>query len=145
MHMAIQMNPYLNFNGNSEEAFNLYKSVFGGDFAVVMRFGDNPQCGEMSDDDKKRILHIALPINGGGMLMASDSLESLGQKLNLGNNFHISLSPETREEADLLFAGLSAGGTVETAMCDMFWGYFGCFTDKFGIGWMLNVGNGQPA
>lgn len=143
--MAIAMNPYLNFNGNTEEAFNFYKSVFGGDFAVVMRFGDNPQCGEMSADDKDRIMHIALPIDGGGMLMATDALESMGQKLNVGNNFYISLSPTTRAEADRIFAGLSDGGKVEMAMSEMFWGYFGSFTDKFGVQWMLNVGNEQPA
>ena len=143
--MAIQMNPYLNFNGNAEEAFNHYKAVFGGDFAVVMRFGDNPQCSEMADDEKDRIMHIALPIDGGGMLMASDTLESMGQKLNAGNNYYISLSPSTREDADRIFEGLSEGGNVEMAMSDMFWGYFGCFADKFGVRWMLNVNNGQPA
>jgi PhnB protein len=139
------MNPYLNFNGNAEEAFNYYKAVFGGDFAVVMRFGDNPQCGEMAEGEKNRIMHIALPIDGGGVLMASDTLESMGQKLNAGNNYYISLSPSTREDADRIFAGLSEGGKVEMAMSDMFWGYFGCFADKFGVQWMLNVGNGQPA
>ena len=142
--MAIQMNPYLNFNGNTEEAFNFYKSVFGGDFAVVMRFGDNPQCDQMTEDDKKRIMHIALPIDG-GMLMATDALESMGQKLNVGNNFYISLSPSSREDADRIFAGLSDGGKVEMPMSEMFWGYFGSFSDKFGVQWMLNVGNGQPA
>ena len=135
------MNPYLNFNGNTEEAFNFYKSVFGGDFAFVMRFKDNPECGEMSADDKERIMHIALPIDGGGILMATDSLESFGQKLNVGNNFYISLSPETRADADRIFAGLSHGGDIETPMSEMFWGYFGCFRDQFGVGWMLNVGN----
>ncbi|HKP68408.1 MAG TPA: VOC family protein [Pyrinomonadaceae bacterium] len=143
--MAIQMNPYLNFNGNSEEAFTFYKSVFGGDFAVVMRFGDNPQCDQLTEDDKDRIMHIALPIEGGGMLMATDALESMGQKLNVGNNFYISLSPSTREDADRIFNGLSDGGKVEMPMADMFWGYFGSFTDKFGVQWMLNVGNGEPA
>jgi len=141
--MAIQMNPYLNFNGNSEEAFNFYKAVFGGDFAVVMRFRDNPQCENITEEDKDRIMHIALPIDGGGMLMASDSLESLGQKLNVGNNFYISLSPQSREDADRLFSGLSYGGDVETPMTDMFWGYWGALTDRFGIRWMLNVGNNQ--
>jgi PhnB protein len=139
------MNPYLNFNGNTEEAFNFYKSVFGGDFAVVMRFGDNPQCGEMAEDDKKRIMHIALPIDGGGMLMATDSLESMGQKLSVGNNFYISLSPSTRDEADRIFGGLSEGGKIEMPMSEMFWGYFGSFTDRFGVQWMLNVSSGQPA
>ena len=142
--MSIAMNPYLNFDGNTEEAFNFYRSVFGGDFAVVMRFGDNPQCGEMAEEDKNRIMHIALPIDGGGMLMATDALESMGQKLNVGNNFYISLSPPTREDADRIFNGLSDGGKVEMPMADMFWGYFGSFTDKFGVQWMLNVGNGQP-
>ena len=142
--MAIQMNPYLNFNGNTEAAFNFYKSVFGGDFAVVMRFGDNPQCGEMNEADKKRIMHIALPIDG-GMLMATDALESMGQKLTVGNNFYISLSPSTREDADRIFNGLSADGKVEMPMGEQFWGYFGSFTDKFGVQWMLNVGNEQPA
>lgn len=143
--MSIAMNPYLNFNGNSEEAFNFYKSVFGGDFAVVMRFKDNPQCGDMTEDDKNRIMHIALPIDGGGMLMATDALESMGQKLKVGNNFYISLSPTSREEADRIFKGLSDGGKVEMPMSEMFWGYFGSFTDKFGVQWMLNVGNEQPA
>ena len=141
----MQVNPYLNFNGNSEEAFNFYKSVFGGEFATVMRFKDNPQCVDLTEADKERIMHIALPLNGGGMLMASDALESFGQKLNAGNNFYISLSPASREEADRLFAGLSDGGNVEMPMSDMFWGYFGCFADKFGVQWMLNVGNGQPS
>ena len=139
--MSIQMNPYLNFDGTSEEAFNFYKSVFGGEFATVMRFKDNPECGNITDQEKERIMHIALPIDGGGMLMASDSLESFGQKLTQGNNFYISLSPGSKEEADRLFAGLSEGGNVEMAMSDMFWGYFGCFADKFGVQWMLNVGN----
>ena len=141
----MQVNPYLNFNGNSEEAFNFYKSVFGGEFATVMRFKDNPQCADLTEADKERIMHIALPLNGGGMLMASDALESFGQKLNAGNNFYISLSPASREEADRLFAGLSDGGNVEMPMSDMFWGYFGCFADRFGVQWMLNVGNGQPS
>jgi len=141
--MAIQMNPYLNFDGNAEQAFNFYKSVFGGDFATVMRFKDNPQCEGISEQDKQLIMHIALPIDGGGMLMASDALESLGQKLTVGNNFYISLAPEKREDADRLFSGLSDGGKVEMPMTEMFWGYFGCFADKFGIKWMLNVGNAQ--
>jgi PhnB protein len=141
--MAIQMNPYLNFDGNAEEAFNFYKSVFGGEFATVMRFKDNPQCGDISEDDKQRIMHIALPIDSGGILMASDALQSFGQKLTVGNNFYISLAPEKREDADRLFSGLSEGGTVEMPMTEMFWGYFGCFADKFGIKWMLNVGGAQ--
>jgi len=140
--MPIQMNPYLNFNGTAEQAFNFYKSVFGGEFATVMRFGDNPQCAEMAEDDKQKIMHIALPIDS-GMLMASDAVESMGQKLTQGNNVYISLAPDSREEADRLFGGLSEGGKVEMAMTEMFWGYFGCFTDRFGVQWMLNVGDNQ--
>ena len=141
--MAMQMNPYLNFNGNAEEAFNFYKSVLGGDFPVVMRYGDGPGCDGISDAEKNRIMHIALPIDGGGMLMASDIVESMGQTYNAGNNFYISLSPENREEADRIFAGLSGGGKVEMAMTDMPWGYWGCFADKFGVQWMVNVSSNQ--
>ena len=139
------INPHINFNGNAEEAFNFYKSVFGGEFAMVMRLKDLASDEfPVEDEDANKIMHIALPIDGGGMLMATDSLESMGQKLTVGNNFYISLSPETRAEADRLFAGLSGGGKVEMQMSDMFWGYFGSFADKFGVQWMLNVGNEQP-
>jgi len=133
------VSPYLNFNGNTEEAFNFYKSVFGGEFLSVMRFKDSPECGEMTDADKERIMHISLPIGDGAVLMGTDSLESLGQKLTLGNNFYICLSPDTKEEADKLFNGLSAGGKIEMPIQDMFWGaYWGSFTDKFGVQWMIN-------
>ena len=141
------INPYLNFNGTAEEAFNFYRSIFGGEFVMLMRMKDTPEehRKHVSPQELEKIMHIALPINGGGMLMATDSLESLGQKLTVGNNFYISLSPESREEADRVFGALSQGGRVETSLTDMFWGYFGCFTDKFGIQWMLNVGNNQPS
>ena len=134
-------NPYLNFAGNTEEAFNFYKSVFGGEFAGVMRFGDGPGCDEMpiAEADKNKIMHIALPIGNGTMLMATDSLESLGQKLNQGNHFYICISPDSKEDADRLFNGLSEGGKVEMPLNDTFWGaYFGCFADKFGVQWMIN-------
>src|SRR5215218_10529057 len=100
-----RINPYLNFNGNTEEAFNFYKSVFGGEFATVMRFGETPGCDEMpiSESDKEKIMHIALAIGNGDVLMATDALESMGQKLTEGNNFSISISTESREEADRLF------------------------------------------
>jgi PhnB protein len=133
------VSPYLNFNGNTEEAFNFYKSVFGGEFMAVMRFQDNPQCAEMSDDDKKRIMHIALPLGDGVVLMGTDALESMGQKLTMGNNFYICISPNSRDEADRLFNGLAADGKVEMPIQDMFWGaYWGSFTDKFGVQWMIN-------
>ena len=133
------VNPYLNFNGNTEEAFNFYKSVFGGEFLAVMRFKDNGECGQIPESDKDRIMHIALPIGNGNTLMGTDALESLGQKLNFGNNFYICLSPETKEEAERLFNGLSAGGKIEMPLQDMFWGaYYGSFADKFGVQWMVN-------
>jgi len=139
--MAI-INPYLNFNGNTEEAFNFYKSIFGGEFAAVMRFGETPGCDEMpiAEGDKDKIMHIALPIgNNGDILMATDTLESMGQKLNEGNNFSISIDTESREEAEKLFGGLSDGGKVEMPLGDAFWGaYFGMCADKFGIRWMIN-------
>lgn len=138
-------NPYLNFNGNTEEAFNFYKSVFGGEFLALMRFKDNEACGQIPESDKERIMHIALPIGNGNTLMATDSLESLGQKLSVGNNFYICLSPESKEEAERLFNGLSAGGKIEMPLQDMFWGaYYGSFADKFGVQWMVNYDkNGQ--
>ena len=139
------INPYLNFNGNTEEAFNFYKSVFGGEFLAVMRFKDNAECAQVSESDKNRIMHIALPIGNGNILMATDSLESLGQKLTVGNNFYICLSPESKKEAEKHFNGLSAGGKIEMPLQDMFWGaYYGSFADKFGVQWMVNYDkNGQ--
>jgi PhnB protein len=109
-----------------------------------MRFKDNPECEQMSEADKERIMHIALPIGNGNALMATDSLESMGQKLTVGNNFYIALSPESKEEADRLFNELSAGGKIEMLMQDMFWGaYYGSFTDKFGVQWMVNYSKDQ--
>jgi PhnB protein len=138
------VNPYLNFNGNTEEAFNFYKSVFGGEFLAVMRFKDNAECGHVSEADKERIMHIALPIGNGNVLMATDALESMGQKLTFGNNFYIALAPESKEEAERLFNGLSAGGKIEMPLQDMFWGaYYGSFADKFGVQWMVNYSKNQ--
>ena len=138
------INPYLNFNGNTEEAFNFYKSVFGGEFAAVMRFGDFQQsegCEEMkvAENELDKIMHIALPIGNGNVLMATDALESMGQKLTEGNNFSISVSADSKEEADRLFKGLSEGGKVEMPLADAFWGaYFGMLQDKLGVRWMVS-------
>jgi len=134
-----RLNPYLNFNGNTEEAFNFYKSVFGGEFAMVMRFRDVPGNEEMPADVLDKIMHIALPIGSGNMLMATDSIESLGQKLVVGNNHYFMLSVDSKEEADDLFAKLSVNGTIEMDLQDTFWGdYYGSFTDQFGIQWMID-------
>jgi PhnB protein len=136
-----QINPYLNFNGNTEEAFNFYKSVFGGEFATVMRFGEGPGCDQMpiAESDKDKIMHIALPIGNDNVLMATDALESMGQKLTEGNNYSISISADSKDEADKLFNGLADGGKVEMPLADAFWGaYFGMLQDKFGVRWMVN-------
>lgn len=132
------MNPYLNFDGKTEEAFNFYKSVFGGEFTGVHRMGDAPGM-QLSDDDKKRIMHIGLPIGPHTILMGSDIMPNMGHVMQVGNNVHLSLHPQSREEADRLFNGLSAGGQIKMPMADTFWGaYFGMFTDKYGISWMIN-------
>lgn len=136
------LNPYLNFAGNTEEAFNFYKSVFGGEFIALQRFKDippDPNSPKIPEKEKNKIMHVALPIGKGNVLMGTDTLESLGQKLEVGNNMYITLQPDSREEADRLFNGLSAGGKVEMPMQDMFWGaYYGAFRDRFGIQWMIN-------
>ncbi|THU37086.1 VOC family protein [Niastella caeni] len=133
------LNPYLNFNGNAEEAFNFYRSVFGGEFLVVSRFKDMPAEYKASEKEDNLIMHISLPIAGGNYLMGSDVPSSMPKAVT-GNNINISLHPDTREEADRLFKGLSAGGNVVMPMADAFWGaYFGMFIDKFGISWMINV------
>lgn len=134
-----RMNPYLNFDGTAEAAFIFYKSVFGGEFPAVHKIGEAPGTENLPDNEKNRIMHISLPIDTHTTLMGSDTMPSMGHKLVEGNNVHISLHPVSREEADHLFNGLSAGGTIEMPIADMFWGaYYGSFTDKFGIKWMVN-------
>ena len=136
----IKVNIYLNFPGNTKEAFNFYKSVFGGEFDYLVRFKDMPMDDfKIPDEDKNKIMHIGLPIGKDAVLMATDTLESIGQKLIPGNNYSISVHPDSREEADRIFKALSAGGKIEMPLEDAFWGdYFGSFTDKFGIQWMVN-------
>ena len=133
---------YLNFDGNTEEAFNFYKSVFGGEFAGLMRFKENPQdCNgaKISGDDLEKIMHIALPIGDGTFLMATDNIASMGRKLMAGNNFSISLNAESEPEAHRLFDELSSGGKVEMPLAEQFWGaLWGCFVDRFGVQWMVN-------
>lgn len=135
---------YLNFPNNTEEVFNFYKTVFGTDFVggKIHRFGEiPPQEGmpPLSETDKNLVMHVALPILGGHLLMGTDAPESMGFTVIQGNNVNISIHPDSRQEADDLFAKLSAGGKVEMPMQDMFWGdYYGAFTDQFGIKWMVN-------
>ena len=138
-----QTSIYLNFPRNTEEAFNFYKSVFGGEFTgAINRMGEvppGPGQPPMADGDKNLVMHIVLPILGGLNLMGTDAPESMGFKVNFGNNIYINLEPDTKEETDKLFNGLSAGGTVGMALQEMFWGgYYGSCTDKFGVQWMFN-------
>jgi len=131
------INPYLNFNGNTEEVFTFYKSVFGGEFAMVMRFGEVEDQSFLSDDEKDGIMHIALPM-GGSLLMGSDVPKAMG-KVTTGTNMAISISAESREEANRIYAGLAEGGDATMPMDDASWGdYFGMLTDKFGIQWMIS-------
>lgn len=132
---------YLNFAGNAEEVFLFYKSVFKREFDSLVRFKDMPMPGvTLSEADANKIMNIALPVGTHSSLMATDALASLGQKVVQGNNFYINISPESKKEADQLFAALSQGGELEMAMAGMPWGdYFGSFKDKFGIGWMLST------
>ncbi len=133
------INPYINFNGNAEEAFNFYKSVFGGEFATVMRFKDMSSPGNpVADHEANKIMHIALPI-GKNVLMANDVPERMGLVNENENRSKISVSAESREEADHLFNGLSAGGAIEMPIGESPWGsYFGMFRDKYGIEWMVD-------
>ncbi len=133
------INPHINFNGNAEEAFNFYKSVFGGEIAMIMRFKDvaspdNP----VSEKEANKIMHIALPI-GKNVLMANDVPESMGRTNENENRSKISVGAESKEEADKIFNGLSAGGQIEFPIGDSPWGsYFGMFRDKYGIEWMVD-------
>ena len=133
------INPYINFNGNAEEAFNFYKSVFGGEFLRVMRYKDLAVPGApFAEKEADKIMHIALPI-GKNILMGNDVPESMGRVNENENRSKISISAVSKEEADALFNGLSAGGTVEFPIGDSPWGsYFGMFRDKYGIEWMVD-------
>jgi len=133
------INPHINFNGNAEEAFNFYKSVFGGEFAMIMRFKDmsSPEY-PVAENEANKIMHIALPI-GKNILMGNDVPESMGRVNENENRSKISISAESREEADKLFGGLSAGGNIEVPVDDSPWGsYFGMFRDKYGIEWIVD-------
>lgn len=134
---------YLNFSRNTEEAFNFYKSVFNTEFqGEILRMGDAPPQEGMpplAEEDKNLVMHVMLPILGGHQLMGTDAPESMGFKLNFGNNIYINLEPDTREETRRLFNALAEGGKVDMELADMFWGdYFGSCVDKFGVQWMFN-------
>ena len=136
--MAV-INPHINFNGNAEEAFMFYKSVFGGEFTKVVRLKDIASSEfRVAENDENKILHIGLPIGKSNVLMANDVPDFLGKVNENENRSKISISAESKEEADELFNGLSAGGTVEMPIAASAWGlYFGMFRDKYGIEWMV--------
>ena len=134
------INPHINFNGNAEEAFTFYKSVFGGEFAKVVRFKDIAnEDFPGAEKDQEKIMHIALPIGKSNVLMGNDVPDFLGKVNENENRSKISISADSKEEADQLFKGLSAGGAVEMPISDSPWGsYFGMFRDKYGIEWMVD-------
>jgi PhnB protein len=136
---------YLNFKGNAEEAFNHYKTVFNTEFmGPVMKMKDTPPMPngpQLTEAELNNVMHAALPILGGTVIMATDLIESMGHKLVIGNNMTISLNADTREEADRLYAGLSEGATDAVAPHEEFWGYWGTCKDRFGVRWMFNVMN----
>lgn len=132
-----QLNPYLHFNGNAEEVFNFYKSVFGGDFIMVQRYKDAPPNEHIGKAEANWIMHISLPI-GKSVLMGSDRPTAYG-KPNLGDGFFISVHTDSEEETKRIYGKLSEGGKVEMPLQKTFWGsYFGMFADKYGVQWMVN-------
>lgn len=137
-----RVNTYLTFNGNCEEAFLFYKSVFGGEFSYVGRFNEMPQdvsANKINNEDGNKIMHIGLPISNETIIMGSDTIGEWASHFLLGNNVSISINTNSKEEAEKLFNGLSAGGHVTMPLNHTFWGaYFGMFTDKYGIQWMVN-------
>ncbi|MCK9206557.1 MAG: VOC family protein [Salinivirgaceae bacterium] len=139
-----KVSTYLNFPRHTEEVFNFYKSVFGGEFSGngIARLGDLPPgegMPQLAEADKNLIMHIELPILGGHLLMGTDAPESMGFHVNYGNNIHINLDPDTKAETKRLFEALSAGGKVTMELQEVFWGaYYGSCTDKYGIQWMFN-------
>lgn len=137
------INAYLNFKGNTEEAFDFYKSVFGGEYSHIARYKDMPAqegCASAPPELGEKILHVSLPISSETVLMASDVIDGFGPPVTFGNNISLSINVSSREEADRLFNGLSVGGNVFMPMGQAFWGaYFGSFADKFGIiNWLIN-------
>ncbi len=135
----VTVNPYLNFLGNTEDAFNFYKAVFGGEFTTLMRFSGTPFCDQVPEADRHKIMHVALPIGKENSIMGTDIVESMGQKMTTGTNVHITVMTQSEEEAKKVFAGLSEGGNVTMPMDKTFWAdAFGMVIDKFGTSWMVN-------
>jgi PhnB protein len=138
------INPYLNFNGNTKEAFDFYKSVFNQEYDLK-RFSDMEGSENLPAKDRDKVMHVTMPI-GNNALMASDALESAGQSVLAGNNFHISVDASSEEEATRIYNGLAAGGVATMPLAKTFWGaYFGMLTDQFGIHWMVSFNEARPS
>ena len=140
------VNAYMTFNGNCEEAFNFYKSVFGGEFGYIGRYKDMPEMGgeKAPAEEGEKIMHVSLQVSKETALMGSDSSNAFGQATIIGNNISMSVNAENKDEADRIFNGLAAGGKVTMPMNDTFWGaYFGMLVDKFGINWMMSYDSGE--
>lgn len=134
----MQLNTYLTFEKQCREAFEFYRSVFGGDFLFIQTFGDGPPDLQVPDDERERIMHVSLPV-GDSVLMGSDHSSAFGPAPQTGSNFSITVNPDSKADADRLLAGLSEGGNLAMPMQDMFWGaYFGMCVDRFGIRWQVN-------
>ena len=140
----MSLNPYLTFDGNCREVFEFYRSVFGGDFSAIQTFADGPDDMGVPDDEKDRIMHVSLPV-GSSVLMGSDRCSAFSPAPVVGDNFSISMSGDSKAHCDELFAKLSDGGAVKMPMQETFWGaYFGLWTDKYGINWMINFPLSPP-
>lgn len=136
---------YLHFNGDCEKAMNFYKAIFGGEFITVQRYKDVPGSEKMSEEDKEKMMHISLRISAGVILMASDTVTKMTDRVSFGNNYHICLHAGSEKEADKLFAALSEDGVIEMPMNKTFWGaYFGMCIDKFRIQWMISYSYDKP-
>ena len=135
------VNPYLNFKGSCEEAFNFYKSAFGTEFTTLMRFGDVQSEHPSPDHVKDKIMHVSLPVGEGTSIMGSDAIDGFGPPMTMGNNFAVSVNTGSEEEATKVFNALADGGQITMPLDKTFWGaFFGMLTDKFGINWMVNFG-----
>ena len=136
----MKIHPYLNFEGKTEEAFRFYEKTLGGKLTEIHRFGSMPQEGfELTAEQQKLVMHVGLELPDGQMVMASDMLEGMGPKRVEGNNFSISIHPDSKQQADRIFIALAEGGTVTMPIADQFWGdYYGALTDRFGVNWMVN-------
>ena len=137
------LNPYLCFNGNCEEAFNFYKSIFGGEFIYFARFSempkDDPNCETMSDEDANKVMHVSLPLSKETVLMGCDNPNQKEKPTNFGDNISLTLNAKDKSEADRLYSALSQKGIPMMPMSDTFWGsYFGMLQDQFGINWMID-------